>query len=1141
MHPITTNVEYHCYHPFDCKCYCQSACECMEDVGATSTWARVGTLIVLPEMCTRRASEVLDSSLECSVNISLEIRSRGVGATLDGQRRSRLFSLSGGCSLTLRGLTLVNGYSENGGGAIQGTGAGSLKLADSSIKDSESGEDGGGIAMAESGDVELERSSLSGCRAKGDGGGISIRQSGALALTDSSSIADCSAGANGGGIAMAESGKLSLSDSAVTSSTAERRGGGVKFESATSIATLVRSNLSNNRASTASAFFYSGWPSDSMQGSVDDSIFVSNIAVRDGVTILANSEISWFPCPLGEWMPTRGAFEGDVLGCNACPERYYGDATNLETARCSGICPFGFHCAERTVNPTPCAEGTYMPLLGASRAEDCLKCPRGQYQSGTGQANCTVCPTGTYSANIGSSKCEDCEPGGFCEVVDGSMVRQVCPAGRYNPETRSTSIESCLLCPAGTSGSKTGADSIETCEPCRAGSFGLDSGLAECGSCAGGTYQNDTGATGCRDCEKGSYCEPGASKPLSCEGGSYSDKTDLSAASQCTAAAPGYIAARGSTEQTACGEGSFASGTRNEVCELCVEGSYQGATAASECTDASPGHFATTGSTQQTACAKGSYTDAYGQGECTPCAAGTYQDEEGKTACKPCKAGSYCQKGVSAPLPCEAGSYSRATNLTAASECTACPTGSACSTGSVHPTPCSPGTFAAQAGRSECESCLPGTSSDQGSDACDACEAGRYAANAGQGLCVPCPHPLSSANGSTTCSFCMDDYYLQDTFSDPGGIFRSPTKYCKPCPPHADCPDGTTLETLVVLPGYWRASFSSAVLTACRAFGGGDRAGEARCAGNERGAKQASRRLEAAGSNEYCASDFKGPECQLCVAENHYLVNGVKCDKCLSVGGAAGRIAGIVLSLCVACGLAAYCYSRTDWREKSCVGPPLRFADRTVVYYVGMGLTAKMKILFSFWQVCIVLSTTYSARLPEEYTSWTDAVSKAVAIDWSGVFLPAQCLSYRSRLVAIAVSPIGLIALFLLAGIGRRLHARWRAGGSSESSAQTDSGEASFSATRRLESFSAASAASTMTVLSVMSTEESQVSPSLISWRAEAALGVLDLTPACLVLIFCFVPSISASIFRSWSCQAPHLAHPVAFHCCRLTACGVAQ
>ena len=41
------------------------------------------------------------------------------------------------------------------------------------------------------------------------------------------------------------------------------------------------------------------------------------------------------------------------------------------------------------------------------------------------------------------------------------------------------------------------------------------------------------------------------------------------------------------------------------------------------------------------------------------------------------------------------------------------------------------------------------------------------------------------------------------------------------------------------------------------------------------------------------------------------------------------------------------------------------------------------------------------------------------------------------------------------------------------------------------------------------------------SWFAEAALGLLDFTPAGLVLVFCFVPSISASIFRAWSCQAP--------------------
>ena len=139
-------------------------------------------------------------------------------------------------------------------------------------------------------------------------------------------------------------------------------------------------------------------------------------------------------------------------------------------------------------------------------------------------------------------------------------------------------------------------------------------------------------------------------------------------------------------------------------------------------------------------------------------------------------------------------------------------------------------------------------------------------------------------------------------------------------------------------------------------------------------------------------------------------------------------------------------------------------------------LTAKTKILLGFYQIVTVLSTTYSTRLPPEYTRWTDAldaVADAVSIDWSGFFLPQQCLGYGLRLLAIALSPVALIALLIIAGVCLRLHP-WRAA----------------------------------------------PAPHARPWYAEAALGLLDLTPAGLVLIFCFVPSITASIFRAWSCQA---------------------
>ena len=108
-------------------------------------------------------------------------------------------------------------------------------------------------------------------------------------------------------------------------------------------------------------------------------------------------------------------------------------------------------------------------------------------------------------------------------------------------------------------------------------------------------------------------------------------------------------------------------------------------------------------------------------------------------------------------------------------------------------------------------------------------------------------------------------------------------------------------------------------------------------------------------------------------------------------------------------------------------------------------------------------------------------MANAISIDWSGFFLPEQCLGYGMRLLAVALSPVALIAQLMGSGLSLRL-LRWRAA----------------------------------------------PAPREGSLYAEAALGLLDLTPAGLVLIFCFVPSVSAAIFRAWSCKAPHLLTAVA-------------
>ena len=63
----------------------------------------------------------------------MTVASSGEGATLDGQRSTGLFKLENGCSLTLRGLTLVNGRASNGG-VVLAFQAGDVEIIDSTIK-----------------------------------------------------------------------------------------------------------------------------------------------------------------------------------------------------------------------------------------------------------------------------------------------------------------------------------------------------------------------------------------------------------------------------------------------------------------------------------------------------------------------------------------------------------------------------------------------------------------------------------------------------------------------------------------------------------------------------------------------------------------------------------------------------------------------------------------------------------------------------------------------------------------------------------------------------------------------------------------------------------------------------------------------
>jgi len=72
----------------------------------------------------------LDKRLVCKDKITVAIRGSGEGATIDGKGKIGLFKVSGGCSLTLERLNLVNGNADGGAVHVKD---GNLGLIDSHV------------------------------------------------------------------------------------------------------------------------------------------------------------------------------------------------------------------------------------------------------------------------------------------------------------------------------------------------------------------------------------------------------------------------------------------------------------------------------------------------------------------------------------------------------------------------------------------------------------------------------------------------------------------------------------------------------------------------------------------------------------------------------------------------------------------------------------------------------------------------------------------------------------------------------------------------------------------------------------------------------------------------------------------------
>ena len=486
------------------------------------------------------------------------------------------------------------------------------------------------------------------------------------------------------------------------------------------------------------------------------------------------------PCPPGYYCPARGMVPTDINTTVLCDPGYIclGQAvlSNPTDGGTGRLCLPGYYCHTGDVVDRPCPPGTYAEDTASGmsiEAVACKPCPAGRYCPFRGKVK-------SYYNNFAGNNYQ-CAAGFVC------LTRSV-TAYPYYENTTNTMGYYCpagYKCPAGTL--------VGTEIKCNTGEWQPYVAQGTCIISPTGRMSEATGnahalITDLSDCPKGKYCDAGteiatnAAKAHLCPIGTYSDRVNLEASTECYPCDPG---------------------------EYCVAGSIL------------PTDYCSAGY----ACPKGATT---------PTPSGTFSWGNIFTPGK-CPIGHYCEIGSKKPKPCPTGSY-MTSNQSSNPQCTDCPytyvcdelardtyptkkcangyvciiratnskpidgtTGRLCNKGKYCragvETNCAGGTYEPRYGSDTCQICPKGYFCPEGAIIPIICPIAHFCVTQ-RPSAVPCPN--GSYTGSTgiqsaaQCRQCTTGYYCQLGVivgrCDSG--FYCKTGAGRPDPPDMECPIG---------------------------------------------------------------------------------------------------------------------------------------------------------------------------------------------------------------------------------------------------------------------------------------------------------------------------------------------------------------
>jgi hypothetical protein len=202
---------------------------------------------------------IILASGELAINQDVTILGPWSTLTISGNHASRIFDDAANVNVSLFGLTLIDGSSATGGGAILN--AGTLNLSQSTISGNSAAE-GGGIYNSSGGSLLISNSTVSGNTAQLSGGGIWTY--GTLTLNNSTLSGNTAGSATstgyGGGLYAAVGTSNTISDSTFSNNYARIAGGGILTAGGTSVA------ISNSTLAGNSTQYYGGGIANSWSG-----------------------------------------------------------------------------------------------------------------------------------------------------------------------------------------------------------------------------------------------------------------------------------------------------------------------------------------------------------------------------------------------------------------------------------------------------------------------------------------------------------------------------------------------------------------------------------------------------------------------------------------------------------------------------------------------------------------------------------------------------------------------------------------------------------------------------------------------------------------------------------------------------------